>query len=322
MWSPAPSPELRGTAVSDEIMVFAPSPLITVTIEDRGGEPDIHVHAGGQGVWQARMISSLGVPVVLCAALGGEIGEVLRHLIAVEGIELDAEPVGARNGGYVHDRRGGQRRSIAEAPGVALDRHELDGLYERTLTRGLDTSVSLLSGPHDDRIIPASMYRRLTTDLSANGCQVIGDLSGQQLEAMLAGGPFLIKVSHHELLRDGWAGSEQPAELVGAMHRLRKNGANSVIVSRADEPALALVDDEVLEVRVPPLEPADSRGAGDSMTAGIAASLTRGESLLTALRVGAACGALNVVHRGLGTGGIAAVATVMQRTEIRRWNIG
>ncbi|HSL08543.1 MAG TPA: PfkB family carbohydrate kinase [Pseudonocardiaceae bacterium] len=177
-------------------------------------------------------------------------------------------------------------------------------------------------GPHDDRIIPASMYRRLTTDLSANGCQVIGDLSGQQLEAMLAGGPFLIKVSHHELLRDGWAGSEQPAELVGAMHRLRKNGANSVIVSRADEPALALVDDEVLEVRVPPLEPADSRGAGDSMTAGIAASLTRGESLLTALRVGAACGALNVVHRGLGTGGIAAVATVMQRTEIRRWNIG
>ncbi|HSL09596.1 MAG TPA: hypothetical protein VK887_16700 [Pseudonocardiaceae bacterium] len=134
--------------MSDEIMVFAPSPLITVTIEDRGGEPDIHVHAGGQGVWQARMISSLGVPVVLCAALGGEIGEVLRHLIAVEGIELDAEPVGARNGGYVHDRRGGQRRSIAEAPGVALDRHELDGLYERTLTRGLDTSVSLLSGPH------------------------------------------------------------------------------------------------------------------------------------------------------------------------------
>ena len=72
---------------SGAITVFAPSPLVTVTIEDRGGEPDIHVHAGGQGVWQARMISSLGVPVVLCAALGGETGEVLRHLIAVEGVE-------------------------------------------------------------------------------------------------------------------------------------------------------------------------------------------------------------------------------------------
>jgi 1-phosphofructokinase len=301
-------------------MVFAPSPLITVSIEDRGGEPDIHVHAGGQGVWQARMISSLGVPVVICAALGGETGEVLRHLIAAEGLEFDAEPVGGRNGGYVHDRRHGQRRSIAEAPGDALDRHEQDGLYERTLSRGLDAAIALLSGPHDDRIVPASMYRRLTTDLSANGCPVIGDLSGQRLRALLAGGPFLIKVSDQELMRDGRARSEQPTELVGVMRQLRKEGANAVVVSRAAQPSLALVEDEVFEVRVPPLEPADPRGAGDSMTAGIAASLARGESVMTALRFGAACGALNVVHRGLGSGGSAAVQTLAKRVELRHWD--
>jgi 1-phosphofructokinase len=70
----------------DPVLVFAPTPLLTVTIEDRGGEPDLHVHAGGQGVWQARMISSLGVPVVLSAALGGETGAVLRHLITSRGL--------------------------------------------------------------------------------------------------------------------------------------------------------------------------------------------------------------------------------------------
>jgi 1-phosphofructokinase len=32
------------------VLVFAPTPLLTVTIEDRGGEPDLHIHAGGQGV--------------------------------------------------------------------------------------------------------------------------------------------------------------------------------------------------------------------------------------------------------------------------------
>jgi 1-phosphofructokinase len=305
---------------SGAITVFAPSPLVTVTIEDRGGEPDIHVHAGGQGVWQARMISSLGVPVVLCAALGGETGEVLRHLIAVEGVEADVEPVNASNGGYVHDRREGQRQDIVETPGGALDRHELDALYERTLTRSLDSTIALLSGASDDRIVPASIYRRLTADLSANGCQVIGDLSGSQLKATLAGGPFLVKVSHKELLRDGWASSEQPTDLVGAMHRLREDGAGAVVVSRAAQPTLALVDDEVFEVRVPPLEAVDPRGAGDSMTAGLAASLARGESMLTALRVGAACGALNVVRRGLGTGGSAAVATLAKRVELRRWD--
>lgn len=102
--------------MSGAITVFAPSPLVTVTIEDRGGEPDIHVHADGQGVWQARMISSPGVPVVLCAALGGETGEVLRHLIALEGVEVDVEPVNARNGGYVHDQGAGFRYRVVVGP--------------------------------------------------------------------------------------------------------------------------------------------------------------------------------------------------------------
>jgi len=30
-------------------MVFAPSSELMVTVEDRGGEPDLHLHAGGQG---------------------------------------------------------------------------------------------------------------------------------------------------------------------------------------------------------------------------------------------------------------------------------
>ncbi len=78
------------TPMSDTVVVLAPAPLLTVTIEDRAGEPDIHVHAGGQGIWQARMLSTLGVRVVLCAALGGETGDVLRHLVPTEDVELRA----------------------------------------------------------------------------------------------------------------------------------------------------------------------------------------------------------------------------------------
>jgi 1-phosphofructokinase len=39
--------------MSPAVVVFAPSPLLTVTVEDRAGQPDIHVDAGGQGVWEA-----------------------------------------------------------------------------------------------------------------------------------------------------------------------------------------------------------------------------------------------------------------------------
>ncbi|WP_300011724.1 PfkB family carbohydrate kinase [Pseudonocardia sp.] len=300
----------------ETVVVLAPSPLITVTIEDRADEPDIHVHAGGQGVWQARMLQSLGVPVVLCAGLGGETGDVLADLIPGEGIELRAVRLRSRNGGYVHDRRSGDRTVVAEARGGAQDRHEQDELYELALAAGLEHGRALLSGPNGDRVLPPAFYARLATDLRANGVSVAVDLSGERFAAAMEGRPDLVKISHEELVDDGLSPSAEPTDLIAAMRRLRADGAGIIVVSRAADPALALIGDEVVAVRVPPLQTAEPKGAGDSMTAGMVAVLARGGAPLDALRTGAACGALNVVHHGLGTGSAAAVAALADRVTI------
>lgn len=312
---------MTNTQPPDTVVIFAPLPVLTVTVEDRSGEADIHVHAGGQGVWQSRMVSSLGVPVVLCAALGGETGDVLGHLLPTPDVTVRTVPVSSRNGAYVHDRRTGSRETVAESPGSPLDRHELDALYELTLNEGLTHGRVLLSGPQDDRVVPADLYRRLTTDLGANGCKVAADLAGERLKAVLAGGPDLVKVSHEELLDDGRAKSDEPEDLVKAMHTLRDEGAGTIVVSRSGAaPALALLDDgDIVEIEMPKLEPADSSGAGDSMTAGMVAALACGRPLRRALQIGAACGALNVVRHGLGTGGAQAVETLAERVELRPW---
>ena len=39
-----------GPAHPARVTVFGPHPLLTVTIERRGDEDDVHLHAGGQGV--------------------------------------------------------------------------------------------------------------------------------------------------------------------------------------------------------------------------------------------------------------------------------
>lgn len=307
--------EQRGT-----VAVLAPSPLLTVTVEDRAGEPDIHVHAGGQGVWESRMLSTLGVHVVLCVSIGGETGGVLDHLLPAEDVEVRAVRTATRNGAYVHDRREGERESIAETAGGALDRHELDELYELMLHAGLTAGTAVLAGPHDDGVLPDQFYARIARDLVANGCRVAADLSGGRLDAVVPAGPFLLKVSHAELLDDGRAEEDTEEALVAAMRTLRKEGADTIIVSRAEKPALALVGEDVVEIRQPALEPADPRGAGDSMTAGTVAAIVLGgkeaPDLRAALRTGAACGALNVVRHGLGTGGPDAIAALVERVEI------
>jgi len=64
------------------VAVFAPHPLLTITVEPRGDADDVHLHAGGQGVWVSRMAAELGAEPVLCGFAGGETGDVLQALLA------------------------------------------------------------------------------------------------------------------------------------------------------------------------------------------------------------------------------------------------
>src|SRR5207302_11285695 len=137
------------------IVVFAPAPLLTITIEQKGDEPDVHLHAGGQGFWLARMMASLGSHVTLCGSFGGETGAVLRTLIAAEGVDVRGVDMAGGNVAYVHDRRSGEGRVVAEMRPVPLSRHETDGLYTTTLAESLEADAVALGGPPAEDVVPA-----------------------------------------------------------------------------------------------------------------------------------------------------------------------
>ena len=299
------------------VMVFAPAPQLTVTIEQHHNEPELHVHPGGQGIWQTRMITVLGAQVTLCTAAGGEVGRVLSPLLAeLPGVTLRLVNREHGSGWYVHDRRGGSRQEIAERPGSPLSRHELDELYNLTLAEGLRAGIAILSGPAHPSVIKPEVYGRLAADLRANGCQMIADLCSCHLSAVLEAGISVLKISHEELIADGKAADGSTGSLVKALVELHANGAESVLVSRADMGALALFDGEIYNVALPRLTPAEHRGAGDSMTAGVAATLATGGKMDEAVRTGAAAGALNVTRHGLGTGHVDAVRVLTERVRL------
>lgn len=301
-----------------DVMIFAPSPLLTVTLEDDAGGGDLHVHAGGQGVWQARMLRTLGRSVSICAALTGETGRIVRHLLEEDGVEVHAVEREGRGAAYVHDRRSGEREVVAELAGDALSRHDLDELYAIALREAMVADLVLLSGPSSDGIIPDDVYRRLTADLSAAGKPVVVDLTGPRLAAALLGGVRIVKVSDVELHEAGEVQGNSVSEIIAAARRIRDAGAESVVVSRAGQPTLLVDGDSAYAVRVPVMEEVDSRGAGDSFTAALASALVDGASLQDAVGLGVAAGALNVTRHGLGSGDAEAIHRLSTQVEVQR----
>lgn len=304
------------------VCVFAPDPLLTVTVEaDSDGRDEIHLHPGGQGFWVARMCAVLGLPTKLVGPFGGETGDVVSRLMGETDLELIAVEISGSNGSYVHDRRAGERIEIATMPPDPLTRHELDDLYGAVLTAALSSSVTVLAGPGtwEPTVFDPDVYRRLAADLHRAGRTVIADLSGEPRRCAVEGGLSLLKISHEELELDGYVeDAEDTLALVEAMYRLRKEGAADVVVSRADRGPLALLGDEVFEVAGPRFEAVDHRGAGDSMTGGLAAGLARGLDAPSALRLATAAGALNVTRRGLASGDRDQIDQLAQRFELRR----
>ncbi|MDC7122302.1 PfkB family carbohydrate kinase [Cellulomonas fimi] len=317
---PAAHDRTAAPSAGPRVCVLAPTPLLTVTIEPPTSEeshPEVHVHAGGQGLWVGRMAVSLGAEVVVCGPFGGETGTVLAHLAEVERLRVRPTAYAGGNGAYVHDRRDGDRREIAETPPHPLDRHELDDLYGTVLVEAMDADITVLTGADPPRILPAAVVGRLAGDLRAAGQTVVADLSGRAAAAFADAGGAVLKISHEELLEGGFADSDSLDDLRDGARRLVDRGLEAVVVSRAGEPVLIVTAKEVREVSPPPITVVDHRGAGDSMTAGIAVGLGRGLALAEAVRLGAAAGALNVTRRGLGTGRREQIERFARRVVVR-----
>ncbi len=307
---PAPQADAR-------LAVLAPSPILTVTLEREGGEPELHLHPGGQGFWVARMARELGATVGFCAPLGGEVGTVLRPLIEREKLELSAVETAACSGSYVHERRRGGLIELVRVASPRLLRHEADALYTTMLSVSSQADLAVLTGADDDELLDVDFFRRLAGDLQRNGRTVAADLSGAPLVAALAGGIDVLHVSERELREHLQAALRDRAEMATAIERVREHGIRYAIVSRGSAPALALLDTGIVEVIGPTFDTREHRGAGDSMFAAVAVSLARGQPIDQALRLGVAAGALNASRRGLGTGRRGDIERLASSVELR-----
>lgn len=290
---------------SPRVAVFGSHPILTITVEARvtGDSDDIHVHAGGQGVWVARMAGELGAEPVLCGTVGGETGTVIAGLLRDLPFDTRLVPVAAASGCYVIDRRSGDRRPFATAWSLPMSRHELDDLFSTTVSAALAADVVVVTNPLPGDALPAEFYRNLVADIRSMGTPVLADLSPPRLDAALGGAPDLVKLNDWELAQFVTGPVDTASDRRAAVRRLRDRGAGSVVVTRGGLPAFATATDgREYELTPPRFDHGSPEGCGDSMMGGMATSWARGSSWLDAITAGMAAGAANFLRHGLGTG--------------------
>jgi 1-phosphofructokinase len=303
--------------VTPRVAIFGPSPVLTVTIESRGGADDVHVHAGGQGVWVARMAGELGAHPVLCGFAGGETASLIEPLLDDLPGESRLVHTAAASGCYVMDRRSGERTALAQAWATPPSRHELDDLVSVTCAAALEAEVLVVCNPLPGDALPLEVYGELVADVRSNGTPVYVDLSSPRLDSALAGGPDLVKLNDWELAGFVCGPVSEPDEMRAALNRLIEGGARNVVVTRGGEPAFAVVEGREYELRPPRFERGFREGCGDTMMGAIAAARAAGRDWPDALVTGAAAGAANFLRHGLGTGSREVVEKLSAQVELR-----
>jgi 1-phosphofructokinase len=301
------------------VAVFGPNPLLTVAVEtDGAGADEVHVHAGGQGVWVARMAGEMGATPVLCALAGGEQGFVLTGLLARMAGEHRLVRTAGASGCYVMDDRAGDRRLIALAQAPPPSRHELDDLVGATVAAAAECDALVVCNDFPAGTLPLEVYPRVVAAARAAGATVIVDLSPPRLNAALRAGPDLVKVNDWELAQYVAGPVEPPVQQRAAACRLLDAGARSVLVTRGVDGATWFDGRAEWIVDAPRFDDGNREGCGDAMTGTIAALIARGEPMDAAIRAGAAAGAANFLRHGLGSGRRDVVERLAARVELQR----
>jgi 1-phosphofructokinase len=302
-----------------KVAVFSPNPMLSITIEAltaEGGD-DIHIHPAGQGVWVARMAAELGAEPVLCGFIGGEVGNVLQPLLEELPIELRLVETAVASGAYIHDRRSGEREPVGQSAAMPPSRHEVDDLFSVTVAAALDCDLLAVCGPYPEEGVPLEIYTSLVADVKANGVPVIADLSSPRLNRSLEGKPDLVKINDWQLAGFISGPVDTEERMRAAMERVQEAGADSVIITRAGDPALAMRDGQIWELKPPKFERGAREGCGDSMMGALSATIAAGRDWEDVLRLSAAAGATNFLRHGLGTGARSVIEELAPRIQLR-----
>jgi len=280
---------------------------------------------GGKGVNVARVLKTLGTPVIATGLAGGATGtrivdQLTQLSVLSDFVRIREE---SRTNTAVIDPTTGEQTEINErGPKVSEQEAELFVDKLLYLAKGARMCVFAGSLPRD---VDIDVYARLIRELRRLEVLTIVDTDGDPLRRAVRAEPDII--SPNVLEAEELVGHEfnDDEDRIIAVREMVGLGAREAIMTMPDgcfaymqgvEPSGACL----YRVQVPAgaVEPRASVGSGDAFLAGFVAARYSGKSTEDCLRYGVACGAESTQHLGAGLVDQDRVERLLGEIEVQR----
>jgi 1-phosphofructokinase/tagatose 6-phosphate kinase len=259
--------------------------------------------AGGKGVNIARMLKTLGEPVIATGFQGGPTGTQIVAQLAEESILHDFVRIReeSRTNTSVLDPTTGEQTEINEQ-GPTVDAREVEQFREKLLYLARGADIVVLAGSLPRGIEPG-FYAHLVRELRKLEVTTIVDTDGEALRLAVRAEPDVVSpnlVEAEELVGHEF---NDDADRASAVREMVSLGARSAIMTLREgcwaQVVVAGVP-RLYHVTVPELEAVATIGSGDAFLAGYVAASYRGLPAPDCLRYAVACGAESTGRLGAG----------------------
>lgn len=252
---------------------------------------------GGKGINVSKVLKNLGMESVALGFVGGFTGDFIRE-------QMNRQGIAHRLIQIAEDSRINMKLKSStetEITGVSprIPDQALQQLFEQLSTM-TEQDYLILAGSVPDSL-PSDIYQSMIQQLQPKGVRIFLDAKGQALRNSLSQHPFLIKPNHHELgeLFGVQISTPQDAYIYG--RKAIELGAENVIVSMAGEGAVFVNSQHAYYAQIPPSEPVNSIGAGDSVVAGFLYNYIKTGKVAEAFRFAVAAGSTTALSEGFCT---------------------
>jgi 1-phosphofructokinase/tagatose 6-phosphate kinase len=259
--------------------------------------------AGGKGVNVARMLKTLGQPVIATGFQGGPTGTQIVAQLGEESILHDFVRIReeSRTNTSVLDPTTGEQTEINEQ-GPRVDPEEVEQFRDKLLYLARGAAIVVFAGSLPRGLEP-DFYAQLIREMHKLDVMTVVDTDGEALRTAVRAEPDVVSpnvVEAEELVGHEFNDDEDRA---GAVREIVSLGARSAIMTMPDGClAQVLVDGgpRVYRVTVPEQHSVATVGSGDAFLAGFVAAHYRGSPPAECLRFGVACGAESTGRLGAG----------------------